>query len=88
MLDRETRQAIKEAEKRIRWEAKKRKELVNTEIDYNFLQSLMDKSNNNPDLVITIYFKSGDRMVLQQKYKSDDNTYNDFNGNPTAEEIR
>ena len=89
-LDKETKRTIKEAQKKIIWEAKKRKELLNTEIDYNYLQTLIERINENPDLAITIHFKSGDTMTLQQKYssRSQYNVDDDFNGNPTVEEIR
>lgn len=87
LLDKETKKAIKEMKEKIIWEAQKRKELLNAEIDYNFLQSLIDKSNNNPDLVITIYFKSGDKLVIQQKYQND-SYVSGYDGNPTVEEIK
>lgn len=87
-MDKETKAAVKEATEKIIWEAKKKKELLNTNIDYNFLQELINKCNDNPDLAITIYFKSGDRMVLQTKYQEEHHDYNGWNGNPTAEEIK
>lgn len=85
MLDKETRKLIKEQKRKLIWEATKRKELLNANIDYNFLQSLIDKINNNPDLIIEINFKSGDRMTIRQKQELNHNDL--FNGLPNVEEI-
>lgn len=85
MLDKETRKLIKEQKRKLIWEATKRKELLNANIDYNFLQSLIDKINNNPDLIIEINFKSGDRMTIRQKQELNHNDL--FNGLPNIEEI-
>ena len=83
MLDKETRKLIKEQKRKLIWEATKRKELLNANIDYNFLQSLIDKINNNPDLIIEINFKSGDRMTIRQKQELNHNDL--FNGLPNVE---
>ena len=64
-LSKEIKNRIKQETEKILWEEKKKQELLNTNIDYNFLQTLINKTNENPDLVITIYFKSGDKMILQ-----------------------
>lgn len=85
MLDKETRKLIKEQKRKLIWEATKRKELLNANIDYNFLQSLIDKINYNPDLIIEINFKSGDRMTIRQKQEINHNDL--FNGLPNVEEI-
>ena len=81
MLDKETRKLIKEQKRKLIWEATKRKELLNANIDYNFLQSLID----NPDLIIEINFRSGDRMTIRQKQELNHNDL--FNGLPNVEEI-
>lgn len=85
MLDKETRKLIKEQKRKLIWEATKRKELLNANIDYNFLQSLIDKISYNPDLIIEINFKSGDRMTIRQKQEINHNDL--FNGLPNVEEI-
>ena len=85
MLDKETRKLIKEQKRKLIWEATKRKELLNANIDYNFLQSLIDKINNNPDLIIEINFRSGDRMTIRQKQELNHNDL--FNGLLNVEEI-
>ena len=77
---------IKQETEKILWEEKKKQELLNTNIDYNFLQTLINKTNENPDLVITIYFKSGDKMILQSQFK-EDRTIDYYNGSPSINEL-
>lgn len=85
-LSKEVKNRIKQETEKILWEEKKKQELLNTNIDYNFLQSLINKTNENPDLVITIYFKSGDKMILQSQFK-DDRTTDYYNGSPSINEL-
>ena len=85
-LSKEVKNRIKQETEKILWEEKKKQELLNTNIDYNFLQSLINKTNENPDLVITIYFKSGDKMILQSQFKEDKNT-DYYSGSPSINEL-
>ena len=85
-LNKEIKNRIKQETEKILWEEKKKQELLNTNIDYNFLQTLINKTNENPDLVITIYFKSGDKMILQSQFK-EDRTIDYSNGNPSINEL-
>ena len=85
-LSKEIKSRIKQETEKILWEEKKKQELLNTNIDYNFLQTLINKTNENPDLVITIYFKSGDKMVLQSQFK-EDRTIDYYNGSPSINEL-
>ena len=85
-LNKEIKSRIKQETEKILWEEKKKQELLNTNIDYNFLQTLINKTNENPDLVITIYFKSGDKMILQSQFK-EDRTIDYYNGSPSINEL-
>lgn len=85
-LNKEIKNRIKQETEKILWEEKKKQELLNTNIDYNFLQTLINKTNENPDLVITIYFKSGDKMILQSQFK-EDRTIDYYNGSPSINEL-
>ncbi len=85
-LSKEVKNRIKQETEKILWEEKKKQELLNTNIDYNFLQTLINKTNENPDLVITIYFKSGDKMILQSQFK-EDRTIDYYNGSPSINEL-
>lgn len=87
-MPKEIKDKIKKYTDELLWQEKKKQELLNKEIDYNFLQSLINKCNDNPDLVITIHFKSGDKMVLQTKYK--ENNYASgasYDGEPSINEL-
>lgn len=85
-LNKEIKNRIKQETEKILWEEKKKQELLNTNIDYNFLQTLINKTNENPDLVITIYFKSGDKMILQSQFK-EDRAIDYYNGSPSINEL-
>lgn len=85
-LSKEIKNRIKQETEKILWEEKKKQELLNTNIDYNFLQTLINKTNENPDLVITIYFKSGDKMILQSQFK-EDRAIDYYNGSPSINEL-
>ena len=85
-LSKEVKSRIKQETEKILWEEKKKQELLNTNIDYNFLQTLINKTNENPDLVITIYFKSGDKMILQSQFK-EDRAIDYYNGSPSINEL-
>lgn len=67
-LSKDVKDKIKKYTAELIFEEKKKQELLNTNIDYGYIQKLLNMCNNNPDLVITIYFKSGDRMTLQTKH--------------------
>lgn len=88
LLNKEIKNKIKKYTDELIFEEKKKRELLNKEIDYNFLQALINKCNENPDLAITIYFKSGDRMVLQTKHREmnylADSSYD---GEPSVNEL-
>lgn len=86
-LSKEIKDKIKKYTDELIWEDKKRQELLNKEVDYNFLQTLINKCNDNPDLVITIYLKSGDKMVLQTKYKENNYSGAAYDGEPSVNEM-
>lgn len=87
-ISREIKDKIKKYTDELLYEEKKKQELLNTNIDYNFLQTLINKCNENPDLAITIYFKSGDRMVLQTKHKETNYLADSsYDGEPSINEL-
>ena len=88
LLNKDIKNKIKKYSDELIFEEKKKRELLNKEIDYDFLQALINKCNDNPDLAITIYFKSGDRMVLQTKHR-ETNYLADFSydGEPSINEL-
>lgn len=88
ILNKEIKNKIKKYTDEIIFEEKKKRELLNTNIDYNFLQTLINKCNENPDLAITIYFKSGDRMTLQTKHRETNYLADSsYDGEPSINEM-
>lgn len=85
-MNKEIRKRIREATKQILEEEKRKQKLLNTEINYGYLQELLDKVDENPNLTITIKLHSGDTIVLQQK-SNPNNPFEVFDGRPTADEI-
>lgn len=86
-MNKELKKKIKEVTEQIILEDKKKREFLSKKIDYNFLQELVDKSNENQDLVITLYMHTGDKIVITQKYKAPEPSYG-YNGEPSELEIR
>lgn len=87
-MDKETRNKVRKYKAELLWEEKKKRELLNKEIDYNFLQALINKCNENPDLAITIYLKSGDRMTLQTKHRETNYLADSsYDGEPSINEL-
>ena len=88
ILNKEIRNKVRKYKAELLWEERKRQELLNTNIDYNFLQTLINKCYENPDLAITIYFKSGDRMVLQTKHRETNYlAESSYDGEPSVNEL-
>ena len=87
-MDKEIRNKVRKYKAELLWEERKRQELLNTNIDYGYIQKLLNMCNENPDLAITIYFKSGDRMVLQTKHKETDYlASSSYDGEPSINEM-
>ena len=87
-LSKDIKDKIKKYKAELLWEERKRQELLNTNIDYNFLQTLINKCYENPDLAITIYFKSGDRMTLQTKHRETNYlAESSYDGEPSVNEL-
>ena len=88
LLNKDIKNKIKKYTAELIFEEKKKRELLNTNIDYNFLQTLINKCNDNPDLAITIYFKSGDRMTLQTKHRETNYLADSsYDGEPSINEL-
>ena len=91
LISRETRKKIAEYEKKLIWEEKKKKQLVDKKIDYEFLKYLMDESvkdiDGDRELLIKIRFHNGDVMELTSRSPHRDKTVYAFDGNPNVMEI-
>lgn len=86
-LSKEIKDKIKKYTDELIFEEKKKQELLNTNIDYGYIQKLLNMCNDNPDLIITIHFKSGDKLVLQTKYKENNYSGTAYDGEPSINEM-
>ena len=88
ILNKEIKNKIKKYTEELVFEEKKKQELLNTNIDYGYIQKLLNMCNENPDLAITIYFKSGDRMTLQTKHREMNYlAESSYDGEPSVNEL-
>lgn len=65
LLDRETRKALKEAEKRVIEEMRLRKMLINSKTDFAMLEQFIQSVNANPGLKIKFTTKDGTTVELE-----------------------
>ena len=87
-MDKEIRNKVRKYKAELLWEERKRQELLNTNIDYGYIQKLLNMCSDNPDLAITIYFKSGDRMTLQTKHRETNYLADSsYDGEPSVNEL-
>ena len=88
ILNKEIKNKIKKYTDDLIFEEKKKQELLNTNIDYGYIQKLLNMCSDNPDLVVTIYFKSGDRMTLQTKHRETNYLADSsYDGEPSVNEL-
>ena len=88
LLNKEIKNKIKKYTDELLFEEKNKKELLNTNIDYGYIQKLLNMCNENPDLAVTIYFKSGDRMTLQTKHRETNYLADSsYDGEPSVNEL-
>jgi hypothetical protein len=65
LLDKETRQALKEAEKKVIEEMRLRKALINAKTDFAMLEQFIQSVNANPGLKIKFTTKDGTTVELE-----------------------
>lgn len=74
-LSKEIKQKIDEFKKQLVAEEKAKEQLLNSNMDFNFFENLIKKSNENPNLKIEITLKDGTRIFMrtyeEQRHTSD-----------------
>ena len=65
--------------KELKREAKEKKRLINHNMDVSFLEKIIKKCNDNPNLKVEIFLKSGDRILLRS-YEQKQSVANLING--------
>ena len=74
--------------KRLKEEERARKRLVNEQLDYACLEAMIDRAENNPNLVIDITLKDGTKLTIKSKVQMKGKIVSDYiNGEPDYLEI-
>ena len=71
------KQAIKDSKKKYE-EDKRKEQFLNKSIDYQYLEELVQKINENPLLRISVHLADGTRLELNTKPKNDGVNYADI----------
>ena len=74
--------------KKLKEDEKQRKRLINTKLDYGHLQWMLDKAENNPDLMIRVTTKNGEKVEMLTKRRKQTTSLADYiNGKDDVLEI-
>ena len=86
IMNKELKKKINQAAQDIINEEKKKRELVNRNLDYDFLQVLINRCNDNPGLLMKITLRDG--TVIQMATQKHDDTYTfGYDGEPSMDEM-
>lgn len=64
--------------KKLKEDEKQRKRLINTKLDYGHLQWMLDKAENNPDLMIRVTLRNGEKVEMLTKKRKQATTFSDY----------
>lgn len=64
--------------KQLKYEDKQRKRLVQSKLDYGALQAMIDRAEDNPDLLIKILLNDGTRLEITSKKKKTRSSFSDY----------
>ena len=64
--------------KKLKEDEKQRKRLINTKLDYGHLQWMLDKAENNPDLMIRVTMKNGEKVEMLTKKRKQTTSLSDY----------
>lgn len=74
--------------KKLKEDEKQRKRLINTKLDYGHLQWMLDKAENNPDLMIRVTLTDGKKVEMLSKKRKQSTSISDYiNGEDDVLEI-
>lgn len=68
-MDRELRKLVKEQQKKAIAEYNAKKRFLNTDLDYNYLQYMINRCDCDDNLEIVIDLNNGTRITIHKKYK-------------------
>lgn len=86
-MDRDLKKKIKEAQKQIINEERMKKRFISSNLDYNFIQHMINEVDADENLVVDITTNEGHRIVIAKKRK-DNNSPSVFNDIIAPEDIR
>lgn len=86
MLSKESKKKLDEMKRQLIVEDKLNKRLLNTNLDYAYLELLLKKIDADPNLQIDIKLANGDRMTISTKSKANQGAF-DYNGIPMPNEL-
>ena len=87
-IDKETKRLLKESQEKIIREQKMKKRFLGTELDYRFIEYMLEKIDVDPNLVCDITLNNGHRIVIARKKQQSESTENLFNGEIAVGDIR
>lgn len=64
--------------KKLKEDEKQRKRLINTKLDYGHLQWMLDKAENNPDLMIRVTLTDGKKVEMLSKKRKQSTSISDY----------
>lgn len=74
--------------KKLKEDEKQRKRLINTKLNYGHLQWMLDKAENNPDLMIRVTLTDGKKVEMLSKKRKQSTSISDYiNGEDDVLEI-
>ena len=74
--------------KKLKEDEKQRKRLINTKLNYGHLEWMLDKAENNPDLMIRVTTRNGEKVEMLTKKRKQTTSLSDYiNGEDDVLEI-
>ncbi len=64
MINKELKQKVKEFEMSLKMESQAKKALLSAKTDFSFLETLIQKCNDNPNLRINVTLRDGTTLAL------------------------
>lgn len=86
-MDKEIRKKIKEVQKQVIAEEKAKKRFLDTKLDYNYLQYMINQVDADDNLVVEVILNDGTQIKISKK-KVKDNSISVFNDVIAPEDVR
>lgn len=87
-LDKETKKLLKESQEQILREQRMKRRFLNENLDYRFIEYMLEKIDADPSIVCDITLNNGHRIMIARKKQENQGTENLFNGEIAVGDIR